>query len=471
MGHMIDKIQKMDKISVGLELLSDDLRKCYEENFQEQWRLIAYNRLTELKNYSEELQLEITGVLVQIQGLIVETLNEELYTTVDYFLQKTREIFSKLYLYNIHSEETYKEECIENYYGTEYEKNALLVYILRPFIFKDMVPDHTNQVEARIIAEVLSQKGYNVDLVNSKYVGKLDAEKYNLVIGTGKPFEELCNNHGQDTIAIYYLTGSSSYFANMAELKRMRYFEERNHYMPRFERLSLDLLDLSVLVKADAAICLGNEHTVSTYDGTFSHIYPLNVTGFSDCTLPAINKKVNNINFLWYGGAGPIHKGLDLCMEAFRELPQLNLYIVGDVTNEFYELYREDFENSENILYYGFLRKDSAEFQQVCESCDFCICPSCSEGQSTAVVSTMFSGIIPVCTKETGIDVVQAGGFEIVSIEISELVQLIRGLSELPLEEVEARQRQVYEYASTNHSVENYKKSFSEILDNILGVV
>ena len=60
MGHMIDKIRKMDKISVELGLLSNDLRKCHEENFQDQWRMVAYNRLTDLKSHSSELQLEIT---------------------------------------------------------------------------------------------------------------------------------------------------------------------------------------------------------------------------------------------------------------------------------------------------------------------------------------------------------------------------------------------------------------------------
>ena len=469
MGHMIEKIRKMDKISVGLELLVTDLQKCYEENYQEQWRKVAYNRLTELKNDSNELHLEITGLLDKIQGLIAGALDDELYSMVYSFVQKTQDIFNKLYLYNVHSEETYKEECIENYYGTQYEKNALLIYILHPFIFEDMVPEHTNQVEVKIIAETLREKGYNVDLVNTRYLGKIDSEKYDVVLGAGKAFEELCCNHGERTKAIYYLTTASSYFNNVEELKRLCYFEKRNHYKPQFERISMDLLNLPAMAKADAAICLGNEHTASTYEGVFSQIYPLNVTGFSDFRLPDIQKSHGTKSFLWYGGTGPIHKGLDLCIEAFRSLPDLKLHIVGEVTTDFYNVYRQDIEDSENVLYYGFLKKDSEVFKQVCEECTYCIFPSCSEGQSTSVVSTLFSGVIPVCTRAVGIDVEKAGGVWIENIEVDALADLMKNLSGMDCEEVAVRQQKAYEYAVTNHTERNYKEALHTILNKILG--
>ena len=176
MGQIIEKVQKMDKISVGLELLMDDLQHYYEADFSEEWRITCFNRLAEIRNDCHELKLEITKLLEKIQGLITEPFDIQRYNTICTFLQKTRDIFYKLSLYNIHSEDTYKEECLENYYGTQYDKRVLLVYILHPFIFEDMVPEHTNQVEARIIAETLSEKGYNVDLVNTRYNKKLMKE-------------------------------------------------------------------------------------------------------------------------------------------------------------------------------------------------------------------------------------------------------------------------------------------------------
>lgn len=468
MSHIIDRIRKMDIVYVGMESLKEDLKSYDKADFSDEWRKLCLNHLEEIKKNSMDLNLEITALLDKIQELIVETEDVRLYNMVYSFVEKTQEIFNKSYLKYIYSEDSYKEDCVENYYGTEYEKNALLVYLLQPFLISDMIPGHTNQVEARIIAETLSEKGYNVDLINTRYVGEVDSSKYSLIIGEGKVFEKLCRSCSKDTRTVYYLTRACSYFSNMAELKRIRDFEKRNHYMPRFERFTMDLLDIPLLTGTNAAICLGNEHTISTYQGIFKKIYPLNVTGFSEYQLPCINKKRTAKNFLWYGGAGPIHKGLDLCIEAFRNLPDLNLYIVGELSSEFYDFYKEDIEHKENILYYGFLRKDSELFLEVCEECDFCIFPSCSEGQSTAVISTMFAGIIPVCTKETGIDVERAGGFVIADIAVDALGRLIRSLSALDPIELEVRQKKVYEYTAANHTAENYKRNLSRIMEDIL---
>ena len=468
MSRMIEKLQKMDQIYIGLELLYEDLNNYLESDFSGEQKVICIKRLTEMKNSSSELNLEITALLDRIQVLVSGTVDTGLYKMIYAFVQKTQEIFNKIYLSSMCNEDSYKEECLMNYYGTQYEKNALLVYILLPFVVKDIVPGHTNQVEAKMIAETLSEKGYNVDLINTRHIGEVDVEKYDLIIGEGKVFEKLCRNSSKDTQTIYYLTRSSSYFSNIAELKRIRDFEKRNHFKPRFERFASDLLDIPLLTEMDAAICLGNEHTASTYEGMFKKVYPLNVTGFSNYQLPYIKKTRAGNNFLWYGGAGPIHKGLDLCIEAFRNLPDLKLHIVGELTEELYNFYKNDIEQSENIFYYGFLRKDSELFLQVCEACDYCLSPSCSEGQSTAVVTAMYSGIIPVCTKETGIDVEKAGGFIIDDIEINALSRLIRKLSEMDVTELELRQKKVYEYTVSNHSEERYRECLGRIMDDLI---
>lgn len=146
----------------------------------------------------------------------------------------------------------------------------------------------------------------------------------------------------------------------------------------------------------------------------------------------------------------------------------MTLHIVGEVTAEFYQFYKNDIENSENILYYGFLNKDTVEYKKICEQCGFCICPSCSEGQSTAVITTMFSGIVPVCTKETGIDVKKAGGILIESIELFDLETLISQLAKMTKEEFIRRSETVYDYVERNHTVENYRQKLGVILDEVL---
>lgn len=397
--------------------------------------------------------------------------NKELLKSI---VNKMNEIVRKLYMSLVRSEETYKNELIENYYHTDYRRKALIIYILFPFLYPDAPYGHTNQQEAVKMAEELTKRHYNVDIVNTWYRGRMDVNQYDIVIGAGGCVEDILSarqkSFSDNTKIIYYLTMASGYFSNTAEIKRYQYFRKRNGFLPDYERQTSYTLNLSALRNADAAICIGNNHTISTYDGMFSKIYPINVSGFADCALPQLNKSPQaGINFLWYGGAGAIHKGVDLCIEVFRRLPQLNLYIVGEIPYKIYEFYKNDIENATNLFYYGYLSKDSAEYREVCEQCGYIILPSCSEGQSTAVITAMFSGMIPVCTKETGIDVNMAGGYIIDDISLDGMERLIRLISELPENIRLEKQKQTYEYVMAHHTLDAYGKRFGDIIDDIMG--
>lgn len=420
--------------------------------------------------------INITGfcldeVLNKLKSILTLPFCEEDYISAVKIVSILYECIKKWYFVNIHNENTYNDILLSNFFHTQYKKNALMIYILHPFIFPDEVPQHTNQPEARAMADVLSDMGYNVDIINIQYNGELSYDSYDLVIGSGPKFDEACLRVGESSRyrTICYLTESSPYFSNIAELKRLRDFEKRNNRLFAMERQSTRLFNISALIKADAAICLGNRQTAFTYENVFHKIYSLNVSGFSNCPLPALtkNSQENRKHFLWYGGAGPIHKGLDLCIETFRILPELHLAIVGELPDEFYQFYKSDIENLENISYYGFLTIDSLAYRQVAEQCGFCIVPSCSEGQSTAVITAMFSGILPVCTREIGIDLLEAGGFVIEDIRIDRLVLLVQKLSKIDENEFLIRQQQVYRYVSDNHTIEKYSCNLRAILDDI----
>lgn len=290
MNSLLNTIEIMDQIHVCFNLLKQELQNYYETGFAVENKQLCLQYLAEIKEYSQSLNLEITSLIKNISELLCRNINITLYNNINLFLQKTEDIFSNIYMRTISSENSYNEVYIENYFQTDYEKTAILVYILRPFIFPALPISHTNQVEAKIIAQTLSEKGFNVDLINTKYTGEINYKKYDFMIGEGLLFEKICNNKKEHAKAVYYLTRASGYFSNMAALKRLRYFEARNNYFPGFERFSSDLLDLPTLTKINTAICLGNEYTVSTYKEIFSKIHPLNVTGFSEFPLSKITK-------------------------------------------------------------------------------------------------------------------------------------------------------------------------------------
>ena len=388
----------------------------------------------------------------QTMAAAIETLYQK--------VQKLRNAF-------LHTETSYNDVIIKNYFQTSFSQNALLIYIVYPFLYRNTNFGHTNQQEVIILAELLSAHGYNVDIISIHFTGNLDFDQYHLVLGSGRWMDECCSRPRKNLISIYYLTERSPYFSNIAELKRLNDFERRNHHRLDFERLSTHHWNLSALSCANAAVCIGNADTLSTYEGMFRAIYPVNVTGFVPDVAPDFSFSQAQ-NFMWYGGAGALHKGLDLCIEAFRLLPDLKLHIVGEPNAAFYQFYQQDIEQAENIFYYGFLNKDDDLFREACAQCAFCIMPSCSESQSAAMVTAMFHGMIPVGTPEVGIDYDACGGIMLEDPTVDAIAQQLDVLSHMSTQEIVTRRRQAFSYANTHHTPAHYRQQMCDILDDII---
>lgn len=464
-----EKINAMDRLYGQMENLFHCYVKWRTEDWTKKGREECKWALQSLRECGCESDVFPEDVANNLGYVFDKEERPEILLSIEDILSQLLQNVKKMYLACMHDEGSYHKVLLENYYNTAYDKNALLFYLVYPFLFPDVSAGHTNQQEVRILAALLRDRGYNVDLANTRYTGTVDLTKYSLVIGSGRCFEQICGQAGEDTLKICYLTESSPYFANPAEARRLADFRKRNRHSLPYERQSANFLDLRVLSFADAAICIGNAQTVSTYEGMFQRIFPINATGFSGGFLLDQNGKETGSgkHFLWYGGAGPVHKGLDLCLEAFRMLPDLYLHIVGEIPSDFYEFYRKDIEEGENIFYYGFLGKDADEFCMVCRQCGFCISPSCSEGQSTSVITAMLAGMVPVCTPETGLDMAPYGGFLIENTKIEALIGFIAALAKIDEKDLWRRQQKAYQCALSNHSLEHYKEQLNVIFDKI----
>src|SRR5690606_13272968 len=95
---------------------------------------------------------------------------------------------------------------------------------------------------------------------------------------------------------------------------------------------------------ADWIILHGYEFAKATYRDL--NIDTINAPVFINHTVSRQMNDWQNAkkNYLWFGNGGLIHKGLDITIDAFKNLPELNLHICGNVEQEteFYEYYRED---------------------------------------------------------------------------------------------------------------------------------
>jgi len=86
---------------------------------------------------------------------------------------------------------------------------------------------------------------------------------------------------------------------------------------------------------ADGIICLGNIVARDSYS-KFPLVINLNNAAYHDTRYERTKKDFNRgrNNFLFFSGSGNVHKGLDLLLEAFSQLPA-HLYICQYISPDF----------------------------------------------------------------------------------------------------------------------------------------
>lgn len=355
-----------------------------------------------------------------------------------------------------------------NVFHTFFNKNVLIFYINDPFKNNKCCFSHSNFLEAKKIAEVFKQFNYNVDVYHWFYNGNIDYTKYDVIFGFGNSFEKSFYTK-YNGLRIYYATGAHSYYQNNAEMKRVKSLKERRGILLT-PRRAVPYTWSASTVLSNAIISLGNEWTASTYkeffDGT---IYNVNVSAFNFYPPTSLDRnwEFAKKNFLWMGSGGLVHKGLDLCLDVFKDLPDLNLHICGPKEEDFFKLYHKELQETPNIYYHGFVDISSENFKNIVKKCGFLIYPSCSEGQAGSVITSMFTGLLPIITKQTGVDIGQYG-FLIEDESIDKIRKIIKEVSKLEDETLINKSKMAYEYCAANHTIEIFKNKMTLILEEIL---
>ena len=144
-----------------------------------------------------------------------------------------------------------QQNMVINYYGTEFSKNSLIVYITEPFHSSIINFKHQNQRQAVEIAKVLKKLEYNVDIVDFEDVNIVLNNKYDFILDI-HPRKINCydRNMKTDCIKVAYMTGSNPQYSNNAELERIKEASERRNYKFQPHRLTSEI-----------------DHKIEEYDG------------------------------------------------------------------------------------------------------------------------------------------------------------------------------------------------------------
>lgn len=321
---------------------------------------------------------------------------------------------------------------------------------------------HTNLQEMMQMIRVLIEMDYCIDVCacnNAEASLEMQSDYYDCILGFGDMFR-LARERNPKAYTIMYMTENPYSVSRAGEQQRIDYFYERTGKRIDFARTGKYYLENDEKL-ADAVICLGEKQYFDCK--AVQRLYP---SAFkNEKYIKNICDKRKSTNFLVFGVKGFVHKGNDLLVEVFRKHPDWKLYMCGREIDE--ECKRLGLSLSQNIINCGFIDVQSDRFLELVELCPFTLLPSCSEGMSTSLLTSMRHGQIPVTTRGTGMDDLEQYCEYFEDYHISEIEKKLEELVMMDKEHIAQYSDRVYQFANENFTLENYTKQFRRCIENL----
>jgi glycosyltransferase involved in cell wall biosynthesis len=349
--------------------------------------------------------------------------------------------------------------------------DVLLCYENRAFLLKPGDPfpiDHTNRWESLQIARTFLDLGYCVDVINEQNEYFVPTKNYSFFIGNRINFDRISSLLNKECIKILHVDTAHWLFNNLAEYRRLDLLQKRRGFTLATERY---LTPNFAIERADYATVLGNDFTMSTYRYANKPLFRVPIS--SPSLYPWQEDKdfdgVRN-HFLWFGSSGFVHKGLDLVLEAFAQMPNYHLTVCGPIRadREFQSRYRKELYETPNIHTLGWVDSSSAKFLEVAKSCAGIVFPSCSESGGGGVITCLHAGLIPIVSCEASVDVDESRGLLLKESSVDEIKTSVQSLSALPAQQIAAMAKKNWEFARANHTREMFAVNYSRVVSEIL---
>lgn len=348
---------------------------------------------------------------------------------------------------------------------------ALLSYILDPYLLPEGSPEphsHTHFWESREIGRILVAAGFELDVIHWTNRSFLPARPYDLFVDVRLNLERLGPLLGPECLKLMHIETAHCNFYNPAQRRRLQELEAR-----RGIRLApYKLLEPNAAIEhADAATILGNRATQATYAHAGKPLWPVPISQpflyafAADKDFAAARRR-----FLWFGSGGLLHKGLDRVLEVFAALPELELTVLGPIDREpeFARAFHRELYATPNIRTHGWIDVASAEFLALARRHSALVYPSCSEGQNGGAITCMHAGLIPVLSRESGVDLDPEYGIELISSSLEEIRGRVLELAARAPEELAAMSRNAWEWVRAHHTRERFSHGYTRALSEIL---
>jgi hypothetical protein len=348
---------------------------------------------------------------------------------------------------------------------------VVISYITWPFVEgvdSSKMRGHTNAYEVTVMAQAFLDLGFRVEVCDYDDKSYIPPEDCKVAVDLHGNLERW--ELPQDCKKILHATGAHWLFMNHAELSRLISLRQRHGVALKPQRHVNPSRGVEV---ADEVVVLGNEFTRETFLFGGKPVTRVPISSAYEFVWPeGRDFEQAKKKFLWVGSYGMVHKGLDLALDAFFGMPDLELTVCGRPEKEadFFRLYERHLKQTPNIKLHGWLDMASPDFVEIARTHAAVIYPSSAEVGAGSVIHCMHAGMLPVCTTEASIDLGDFG-VHVVSASVESVQKACRAVAEMSSSEVDRRARGAYEHVRREHTREkfreNYRKFAAKITDNL----
>ena len=327
---------------------------------------------------------------------------------------------------------------------------------------------HPNYWKARTIAEIFSECGFDVDAIRWYDWNFRPRRQYEVIFDISSNLPRLASFMDVRPVLLLHRTGADAFFQNASEIRRARAMEDRRGvaYCPK-RIVPFPDLERMALERADAATLIGNEWTRDTYPVELRN--KLDLVPVSAADVRGVAKRSHYVpperHFLCFCGSGAVHKGVDLLLEVFGGHPVLTLHIVGDADTEpdFRRAYLRELSAS-NIHCHGFLHASDPRFKAVIDTCFAFVLPTCSEGISAAVATSMQMGLYPIISRESGVTLPSGRGRYLEACTVEEIEGTVMDVFRRSGDDLEEEIAAVQTYAAAVFSREAFRSAMAKAI-------
>lgn len=348
---------------------------------------------------------------------------------------------------------------------------VLFSYIIDPFLLKPGEPvphSHTHYWESWRMATTFLEAGFTVDVLHWTNRTFVPRERYDVYVDVRRNFERIAPGLNADCVKIAHLETAHHAFHNAAQRRRLEELRQRRGIdLPPFKLVE----ETRAIECADCATILEGEFARGTYAFAGKPLYSIPISTPVLFPFPADKDfAAARTAFLWFGSEGLVHKGLDLVLEAFAGMPEYRLVVCGPIEREprFERAFARELYETPNICAAGWVDIASARFREITSRCASIVFPSCSECCNGGVVTCTHAGLIPVVSRETGVDLPPDGSVMLRDCSVETIRAEVRRIAELPAGQVRAMSEAAWRFAREHHTRERFAEAYRRFVDDLV---